>query len=89
MSGPRRWLHDIDPSWDAETAAQSIRQWRTDARRIAETLGRQLVRQSGNAAFTGRAVTFNHNKPNEKKVYYSAPKVYNWFLSAMNKIYQE
>lgn len=85
----RRWLHDIDPAWDAETTAQSIRQWRTDARRIAETLGRQLVQQSGNEAFTGRAVTFNRNKPNEKKVYYSAPKVYNWFLSAVNKIYQE
>lgn len=85
----RRWLHDIDPAWDTETTAQSIRQWRTDARRIAETLGRQMVQQSGNEAFTGRAVTFNRNKPNEKKVYYSAPKVYNWFLSAVNKIYQE
>lgn len=85
----RRWLHDIDPAWDAETASQAIRRWRADARQIAEILGRQMVQQSGNAAFTGRAITVDRNKPTERKVYYSAPKVYNWFLAAVGRIYHE
>lgn len=75
----RRWLHDIDPAWDTETTAQSIRQWRTDARRIAETLGRQLVQQSGTAAFTGRRVDGKH---------YSAPEAYNKFRAKLFEYYR-
>lgn len=85
----RSWLRDIDPAWDAETAAGAVHRWRVTARQIAETLGRELVRQSGDAAFTGRPITVDRNKPTERKTYYSAPSVYNWFLSAVNKVYQE
>lgn len=85
----RNWLRDIDPAWDAETAAGAVHRWRVTARQIAETLGRELVRQSGDAAFTGRPITVDRNKPTERKTYYSAPSVYNWFLSAVNKVYQE
>ena len=85
----RRWLCDIDPAWDGETAEEYVRQWRADAKRIAQTLGRQLVEQSGSAAFIGRMITFYRNKPNEKKDYYSASKVYNWFLADVNRVYQK
>ena len=85
----RRWLCDIDPAWDGETAEKHISQWRADAKRIAQTLGRQLVEQSGSAAFIGRMITFYRNKPNEKKDYYSASKVYNWFLADVNRVYQK
>ena len=85
----RRWLCDIDPAWDSETAEKHIFQWRADAKRIAQTLGRQLVDQSGSAAFIGRMIKSSGSKVSEKETYYSAPKVYNWFLADVNRVYQK
>lgn len=85
----RRWLCDIDPAWDSETAEKYIFQWRADAKRIAQTLGRQLVDQSGSAAFIGRMIKSSGSKASDKETYYSAPKVYNWFLADVNRVYQK
>lgn len=85
----RRWLCDIDPAWDSETAEKYIFQWRADAKRIAQTLGRQLVDQSGSAAFIGRMIKSSGSKVSDKETYYSAPKVYNWFLADVNRVYQK
>ena len=85
----RRWLCDIDPAWDSETAEKHIFQWRADAKRIAQTLGRQLVDRSGSAAFIGRMVKSSGSKASDKGKYYSAPRVYNWFLADVKKVYQE
>lgn len=85
----RRWLCDIDPAWDSETAEKHISQWRADAKRIAQTLGRQLVDQSGSAAFIGRMIKSSGSKVSDKETYYSAPKVYNWFLADVNRVYQK
>lgn len=85
----RRWLCDIDPAWDGETAEEYVRQWRADAKRISQTLGRQLVDQSGSAAFVGRMVKSSSSKADDKETYYSAPKVYNWFLADVNRVYQK
>lgn len=85
----RRWLCDIDPAWDSETAEKYIFQWRADAKRIAQTLGRQLVDQSGSAAFIGRMIKSSSSKASDKETYYSAPKVYNWFLADVNRVYQK
>lgn len=85
----RRWLCDIDPAWDSETAEKHIFQWRADAKRIAQTLGRQLVDQSGSAAFIGRMIKSSGSKASDKETYYSAPKVYNWFLADVNRVYQQ
>ena len=85
----RRWLCDIDPACDSETAEKHISQWRADAKRIAQTLGRQLVDQSGSAAFIGRMIKSSCSKVSEKETYYSAPKVYNWFLADVNRVYQK
>lgn len=85
----RRWLCDIDPAWDSETAEKHIFQWRADAKRIAQTLGRQLVDQSGSAAFIGRMIKSSGSKVSDKETYYSAPKVYNWFLADVNRVYQK
>lgn len=85
----RRWLCDIDPAWDSETAEKHIFQWRADAKRIAQTLGRQLVDQSGSAAFIGRMIKSSGSKASDKETYYSAPKVYNWFLADVNRVYQK
>ena len=85
----RRWLCDIDPAWDSETAEKYIFQWRADAKRIVQTLGRQLVDQSGSAAFIGRMIKSSGSKVSDKETYYSAPKVYNWFLADVNRVYQK
>ena len=85
----RRWLCDIDPAWDGETAEEYVRQWRADAKRIAQTLGRQLVEQSGSAAFIGRMIQSSGSKASDKGTYYSASKVYNWFLADVNRVYQK
>ena len=85
----RRWLCDIDPAWDGETAEEYVRQWRANAKRIAQTLGSQLVYQSGNAAFIGRMIKTSSGKASDKETYYSAPKVYNWFLADVNRVYQK
>lgn len=85
----RRWLCDIDPAWDGETAEKHISQWQADAKRIAQTLGRQLVDQSGNAAFIGRMIQSSGSKASDKGTYYSASKVYNWFLVDVNRVYQK
>ena len=57
------------------------------AQKLARALGRELVREAGTAAFTGRAVIRNPGKPTERKFYYSAPKAYNRFRIELAKVY--
>lgn len=83
----RDWLREIDPEWDGEKTEQSILAWREQAQKLARALGRELVREAGTAAFTGRAVIRNPGKPTERKFYYSAPKAYNRFRIELAKVY--
>ena len=83
----RNWLRNIDPGWDMEMEEKSIQTWRGVARRLATAMGRELVQEAGIEAFTGRMVVRNPGKTTEKKIYYSAPKAYNWFLINLAKIY--
>lgn len=72
----RRWLEDIDPERDSmqETCAR----WWEQAKRIVQTMGRELVNQSGSQAFVGRYVK-EKVKGKEVTRRYTAPEVYNRF----------
>lgn len=62
----RRWLEGIDPSRDDDRKEEVCDQWWVQAKRIVQDLGKELVKQSGPQAFTGR--------------HYTAPEAYNYFL---------
>ena len=86
----RQWLYSIDPDWDGEQSNASRASWRNRAQRIARDLGRNLVEQSGPAAFIGRSIDGKEkNKQETQKLYYAAPKAYNAFLARVHEIYQE
>lgn len=86
----RQWLYSIDPDWDGEQSNTSRASWRDQAQRIVRDLGRNLVEQSGPAAFIGRSIDGKEkNKQETQKLYYAAPKAYNVFLARVHEIYQE
>lgn len=70
----RAWLEGIDP--DRNDIAATCDVWWHQARHIVRTLGRELVEQSGPQAFIGRG-----DKGGTAGQHYSAPLVYNRFLS--------
>lgn len=75
----RQWLLAIDPEANLRDQQEMRRDWRKQAKMIALELGRELVEQSGPAAFIGRAVT-EKIKNREETRYYCAPKAFNQFL---------
>lgn len=86
----RRWLASVDPEWDEDETWQSIESWRSQAQRIARTLGTEMVRRSGMAAFVGRSIVKKSGKgknETERAVHYSAPEAFNSFLRRIAKIY--
>lgn len=86
----RQWLYSIDPDWDREQSDASRVSWRNRVQRIARDLGRNLVEQSGPAAFVGRSVDGKESGKQEvHKTYYAAPKAYNVFLARVHEIYEE
>lgn len=84
----RQWLCSIDPDWDREQTNGSRASWQKRAQQIARDLGRKLVEKSGPAAFAGRSID-GKGKREAPKLYYAAPKAYNFFLARVNRIYQE
>ena len=74
----RKWLRGIDPSTNGTEAAEKVNEWNNKLRDIALSLGEDIVRSSGEAAFTGRKVT---EKINGKEVtkYYCSPDAYDRF----------
>ena len=78
----RQWLYQLDPEKNVDAAVQV---WREQAKKIACRLGRTMVEEAGTPALVGRSITV---KGTEQKLYYSAPKAYQWFLYEINRIYQ-
>ena len=77
----RKWLFAIDPEQgDDETIrAERDAAWRKEACRIALERGKSMVRNAGEAAFTGRWI---------KKEFFSAPKEFNRFTSSIRACFQ-
>ena len=78
----REWLRSLEPSEDYTVLARQCDAWRETARKIALDYGRELVEQSGPAAFIGR--NYKKNAKDTER-HYSAPEAYNRFLSYMGK----
>lgn len=75
----RQWLLTIDPDANLRDQQELRRTWRSQAKTIAQELGRELVDRGGTAALIGRAVT-EKIKNKEETRYYCAPKAFNQFL---------
>lgn len=81
----RRWLQSIDPAKGG--VEEKITQWEETARTLAQQMGQQMVKASGDAAIVGRKVVLNAGKKNETSYLCTAPRAYNIFLARLRKIY--
>jgi CRISPR system Cascade subunit CasA len=80
----RIWLSGLDPESGGEIGAQT-KEWEEQSLQVARTLGREMVADAGQAAFTGRIVK-QKEKGKDVERFYSAPKSYNLFLNNLKQI---
>ena len=78
----RQWLQAIDPEQDDPD--KTVQRWQTQARSIAEKLGKQMAMEAGNAALKGHRIVVDKDKKTEL---YTAPKAYNHFHERLWEIY--
>lgn len=79
----RQWLEALDPAGDVDAAIDA---WRDTARNIALTLGDELARAAGPAAFVGRTVK-KKLAGKEMAMHYSTPEARRSFMRAISAIY--
>ena len=94
----REWLAHIGAQHgdDENTRAQEQQCWRSIVFRIADNLGREMVRDAGTAAFTGRWIVnkmaetngrfFTKTNGERKSVFYSSPTEYNLYLNNLKSL---
>ena len=94
----REWLAHIGAQHgdDENTRAQEQQCWRSIVFRIADNLGREMVRDVGTAAFTGRWIVnemaetngrfFTKTNGERKSVFYSSPTEYNRYLNNLKSL---
>ncbi len=94
----REWLAHIGAQHgdDENTRAQEQQCWRRIVFRIADNLGREMVRDAGTAAFTGRWIVnkmaetngrfFTKTNGERKSVFYSSPTEYNLYLNNLKSL---
>lgn len=94
----REWLAHIGAQHgdDENTRAQEQQCWRSIVFRIADNLGREMVRDAGTAAFTGRWIVnemaetngrfFTKTNGEQKSVFYSSPTEYNRYLNNLKSL---
>lgn len=94
----REWLAHIGAQHgdDENTRAQEQQCWRSIVFRIADNLGREMVRDAGTAAFTGRWIVnemaetngrfFTKTNGERKSVFYSSPTEYNRYLKSLKSL---
>ena len=89
----RQWLYEIEPEWGREKTQEHIASWRSQALRIARTLGQRLVDRAGDAAFVGRKITMaaerGGKKGETKSFYFAAPKSFSYFQYRIRTEYKE
>lgn len=94
----RKWLLSIDPEWESGSHEEHecIRKWHEISRKIAESLGKELVNSAEASAVVGRFIevkdkTTTKNKNNEnggkRRVYLSAAGAFSKFMYSINFIY--
>lgn len=94
----REWLAHIGAQHgdDENTRAQEQQCWRSIVFRIADNLGREMIRDAGTAAFTGRWIVnemaetngrfFTKTNGEPKSVFYSSPTEYNRYLNNLKSL---
>lgn len=94
----REWLAHIGAQHgdDENTRAQEQQCWRSIVFRIADNLGREMVRDAGTSAFTGRWIVnemaetngrfFTKTNGERKSVFYSSPTEYNRYLNNLKSL---
>lgn len=94
----REWLAHIGAQHgdDENTRAQEQQCWRSIVFRIADNLGREMIRDAGTAAFTGRWIVnemaetndrfFTKTNGEPKNVFYSSPTEYNRYLNNLKSL---
>ena len=94
----REWLAHIGAQHgdDENTRAQEQQCWRSIVFRIADNLGREMIRDAGTAAFTGRWIVnemaetngrfFTKTNGERKSVFYSCPTEYNRYLNNLKSL---
>ena len=94
----REWLAHIGAQHgdDENTRAQEQQCWRSIVFRIADNLGREMIRDAGTAAFTGRWIVnemaetngrfFTKTNGERKSVFYSSPTEYNRYLNNLKSL---
>lgn len=94
----REWLAHIGAQHedDENTRAQEQQCWRSIVFRIADNLGREMVRDAGTTAFTGRWIVnemaetngrfFTKTNGERKSVFYSSPTEYNRYLNNLKSL---
>lgn len=94
----REWLAHIGAQHgdDENTRAQEQQCWRSIVFRIADNLGREMVRDAGTAAFTGRWIVnemaetngrfFTKTNGERKSVFFSSPTEYNRYLNNLKSL---
>lgn len=94
----REWLAHIGAQHgdDENTRAQEQQCLRSIVFRIADNLGREMVRDAGTAAFTGRWIVnemaetngrfFTKTNGERKSVFYSSPTEYNRYLNNLKSL---
>ncbi len=87
----RNWLTSLKPEQGGSEREEKQREWNETVGRIARSLGRELVEESGPAAFAGREVEeiVKGKKDTENPRHYSAPEALNQFLYRMSRIEKE
>lgn len=94
----REWLAHIGAQHgdDENTRAQEQQCWRSIVFRIADNLGREMIRDAGTAAFTGRWIVnemaetngrfFTKTNGERKSLFYSSPTEYNRYLNNLKSL---
>ncbi len=79
----RQWLQEIDA--ESDDPDEKTAEWQKECRRLALSMGRQMVRTSGSAALLGHRAALTKGKPE----LYTSAKAYNKFQHEIRKLYPQ
>lgn len=81
----RKWLLKLNPNYSEDKRRELQADWHKTSRQIARDLGRELVRDTGLTAFTGRNVK-EKRKKEEIICHYSTPEAFNRFSYCLSRL---
>lgn len=80
----RKWLEDFNPGKDYQAADEYVFSWRLQAKKIADDIGKEMIKECGPNAMIGRIVVGE-----KEKRFYAAPQAYNNFRYRLVDLYPE